>query len=81
MDSMDRRSFVRRKHFLRIIRYRSFFGLFIAGIGFVLLLVGLKKLDQPLILINGVMFAGYGLFMNWQAKRARKQFMKAVNED
>ena len=46
----------RENHFKRIIRYRSIFGWVFSGVGFVLFIVGLKNLQNPLVLINGLLF-------------------------
>ena len=63
----------RKEHFMRIIRYRSIFGWIFSGVGFALFIVGLKNLHNPLVLINGVLFFGYGLFMVWQTKKAKEK--------
>ncbi|MDA9118797.1 hypothetical protein [Candidatus Chordibacter forsetii] len=63
----------RENHFKRIIRYRSIFGWVFSGVGFVLFIVGLKNLQNPLVLINGLLFFGYGLFMVWQTKKAKEK--------
>jgi len=58
-------------HFKRVIFYRSIFGWMFSLVGFTLFIVGLKNLSNPLVLINGVLFFAYGLFMVWQTKKAR----------
>ena len=60
-------------HFRRVIKYRSYFGWIFTVVGAVLFFVGVKNNQMPLIMINGVLFFGYGLFMVWQTKKARKQ--------
>jgi len=61
----------RTNHFKRVIFYRSIFGWMFSLVGFVLFTVGLKNLSNPLVLINGILFFAYGLFMVWQTKKAR----------
>ncbi len=63
----------RISHFQRVIRYRKLFGWVFSGVGIVLFLVGLKNSQNPLIMINGALFFGYGLFMVRQAKKAASQ--------
>ena len=60
-------------HFRRVIKYRSYFGWVFTVVGAVLFFVGLKNNQMPLIMINGVLFFGYGLFMVWQTKKARER--------
>jgi len=63
----------RENHFKRVIRYRSIFGWVFSGVGFALFIVGLRNLQNPLILINGLLFFSYGLFMVWQTKKAKEK--------
>jgi len=60
----------RISHFQRVIRYRKLFGWVFSGVGLVLFFVGLKNAQNPLIMVNGALFFGYGLFMVRQAKKA-----------
>ena len=60
-------------HFRRVIKYRSYFGWVFTVVGTVLFFVGVKNNQMPLIMINGVLFFGYGLFMVWQTKKARER--------
>ena len=60
-------------HFRRIIFYRSVFGWVFSSVGLSLFVVGLKKINNPLILINGILFFVYGLFMVWQTHKAKKK--------
>ena len=60
-------------HFRRVIKYRSYFGWIFTVVGAVLFFVGVKNNQMPLIMINGVLFFGYGLFMVWQTKKARER--------
>ena len=60
-------------HFQRVIRYRKLFGWVFSGVGLVLFFVGLKNAQNPLIMVNGALFFGYGLFMVRQAKKAGAQ--------
>lgn len=57
-------------HFRRVIKFRSYFGWIFALVGAGLFVVGVKNGNMLLIMINGVLFFGYGLFMVWQSKRA-----------
>ena len=41
--------------------------------------VGVKNNQMPLIMINGALFFGYGLFMVWQTKRARQRLDQSDN--
>ena len=60
-------------HFRRIIKYRSWFGWVFATVGAVLFGVGVKENQNPMVMLNGFLFFGYGCFMVWQAKRARQK--------
>jgi hypothetical protein len=60
-------------HFRRIIKYRSWFGWIFAIVGAVLFAVGVKEGQNPMVMLNGFLFFGYGCFMVWQAKRAREK--------
>jgi len=60
-------------HFRRVIKYRSYFGWIFAVVGAILFCVGVENNQMPLIMINGVLFFGYGLFMVWQTKKARER--------
>ena len=60
-------------HFRRVIKFRSYFGWMFAIVGGTLFGVGVKNNQMPLIMINGALFFGYGLFMVWQSKRARQR--------
>jgi uncharacterized membrane protein YiaA len=60
-------------HFRRVIKYRSYFGWIFAVVGAILFVVGVENNQMPLIMINGVLFFGYGLFMVWQTKKARER--------
>ena len=60
-------------HFRRIIKYRSWFGWIFAIVGAVLFGVGVKEGQNPMVMLNGFLFFGYGCFMVWQAKRAREK--------
>ena len=69
---------VRRiSHFQRVIRYRKLFGWVFSGVGLVLFVVGVKNSQNPLIMINGALFFGYGLFMVRQAKKAGAQLTRS----
>ncbi|MEK9773544.1 MAG: hypothetical protein VW576_08245 [Opitutae bacterium] len=61
----------RINHFRKVVYFRSLFGWIFAGVGICLFGVGLKNMGNPLVLINGLLFFGYGLFMVWQTKRAK----------
>lgn len=60
-------------HFRRVIKYRSYFGWIFAVVGAILFGVGVENNQMALIMINGVLFFGYGLFMVWQTKKARER--------
>lgn len=60
-------------HFRRIIKYRSWFGWIFAIVGAILFVVGVKQNQNPMVMLNGFLFFGYGCFMVWQAKRAREK--------
>ena len=62
----------RVQHFRKVIKYRSWFGWVFTVVGGSLFGVGLQNTEIPLIMINGVLFFGYGLFMVRQTKRARE---------
>ncbi len=54
--------------FRRIVGYRKVAGLLFAFVGLGLFAVGLRE-KRPLIVLNGAMFGGYGVYMVIQAKR------------
>lgn len=60
-------------NFRRVIRFRYYFGWIFTVVGGALFGVGIKNNHLPLIMINGALFFGYGLFMVWQTKRARQR--------
>ena len=60
-------------HFRRVIKYRSWFGWVFTVVGGTLFGVGLQNSQNPLIMINGVLFFGYGLFMVRQTKKGSKE--------
>ena len=62
----------RVQHFRKVIKYRSWFGWVFTVVGGSLFGLGLQNTEIPLIMINGVLFFGYGLFMVRQTKRARE---------
>ncbi|OUU08229.1 MAG: hypothetical protein CBC00_08410 [Verrucomicrobia bacterium TMED40] len=62
----------RVQHFRKVIKYRSWFGWVFTVVGGILFGVGLKNSEILLIMINGVLFFGYGLFMVRQTKKARE---------
>ena len=58
-------------HFRRITKYRIWFGWFFAFVGASLFAVGFRGVPiNWLVVVNGTLFSGYGLFMVWQAKKA-----------
>lgn len=66
-------------HFRRVIKYRSYFGWMFTIVGGTLFGVGMKNNQMPLIMINGALFFGYGLFMVWQTKRASQRLDQCDN--
>ena len=66
-------------HFRRVIKYRSYFGWMFTMVGGALFGVGVKNNQMPLIMINGALFFGYGLFMVWQTKRASQRLDQCDN--
>jgi hypothetical protein len=60
-------------HFQRVIRYRRWFGWAFATVGSVLFFVGVENEQNVMVMINGALFFGYGLFMVRQAKKAAAQ--------
>ena len=61
----------RINHFRKVVYFRSLFGWVFAVVGICLFGVGLKNGENPLVLINGLLFFGYGLFMVWQTRKAK----------
>ena len=57
-------------HFRRIAKGRVLFGWTFTFVGAVLFVVGFKNNQSLLIMLNGLTFTAWGLFMVWQAKRA-----------
>ncbi len=64
----------RINHFRRVIRWRSRFGWIFSIVGLVLFFIGLKNQHNLMVLINGLLFMGYGIFMVWQSKKALAKF-------
>ena len=58
--------------FRKIVKYRIWFGWVFALVGASLFGVGLNEDNNPLVILNGVCFFGYGLYMVRQAQRALK---------
>ncbi|MEC8012872.1 MAG: hypothetical protein VX153_01450 [Verrucomicrobiota bacterium] len=69
----DEQKAKRVNHFKRIIKYRSWFGWLFSIVGAVLFGVGVKQNQDPMVMLNGFLFFGYGCFMVWQAKRAKEK--------
>ena len=61
----------RINHFRKVVYFRSLFGWVFAVVGICLFGVVLKNGGNPLVLINGLLFFGYGLFMVWQTRKAK----------
>ena len=59
--------------FRKIVKYRAWFGWVFAIVGASLFVVGLNENNNPLVLLNGVCFFGYGLFMVRQARKAMRK--------
>ena len=59
--------------FRRIVGYRKIAGVVMATAGIGLLFVGLRENNGAFLVVNGVLFAGYGCFMVWQASKAQKR--------
>ncbi len=59
--------------FRRIVGYRKIAGVVMAAAGIGLLFVGLREDNGTLPVVNGVLFAGYGCFMVWQAAKAQRR--------
>ena len=57
-------------HFRRIIKGRIYFGWTFTVVGAVLFGVGFKSNQTAIIMLNGITFSAWGLFLVWQAKRA-----------
>ena len=75
----DEQKAKRISHFRRIIKYRIWFGWIFAFVGLSLFAVGLRG-DQIewLVVVNGSLFSGYGLFMVRQAKRALSKLSQST---
>ena len=65
----------RVSHFRRVIKYRSLFGWIFAFVGGSLFVVGLQADQNLMVVINGALFFGYGLFMVRQSKKALKKLI------
>ena len=55
--------------FRKMVKYRAWFGWIFTIVGASLFVVGVKEGNHPMLLLNGVLFFGYGLFMVRQAKK------------
>ena len=69
----DEQKAARVQRFRRIIKYRNWFGWVFAVVGGMLFWNGFEDGQSPIIMLNGAMFFGYGLFMVWQTRRAREK--------
>ena len=58
------------RHFRRVIKFRRWFGWVFTFVGAAVFYVGFVNDQSPMVMLNGVLFFGYGLFMVWQTKRA-----------
>ena len=63
--------------FRKIIKYRSLFGWLFSFVGAALFVVGIDNDFAPLVMLNGFLFFGYGLFMVWQAKNELKKLRRS----
>lgn len=59
--------------FRKIVKYRAWFGWVFTIVGASLFVVGLKENNNALLILNGVCFFGYGLYMVRQAKKHLQQ--------
>ena len=62
----------RVSQFRKIIVYRFWAGWLIAILGPIFLIVAMLKDQDPLIILNGVLFLGYGIFMVRQSRKASR---------
>lgn len=62
----------RVSQFRKIIVYRFWAGWLIAILGPIFLVVAMLKDQDPLIILNGVLFLGYGIFMVRQSRKASR---------
>lgn len=59
--------------FRKIVKYRAWFGWVFTVVGGALFAVGVKEDNNLLVMLNGFLFFGYGLFMVRQARQALKK--------
>lgn len=73
MSQLSNQEKARRvSQFRKIIVYRFWAGWLIAVLGPIFLLVAVLKDQDPLIILNGFLFLGYGVFMIRQSKKATR---------
>ena len=63
----------RVESFRKTIRYRKIAGMVLAGVGLVVLVVGLQTKDEIFLKINGGFCLAYGLFMRWQSGKYERK--------
>ena len=63
----------RVENFRKTVRYRKIAGMVLAGVGVVILLVGLQTQGDVFLKINGGFCLAYGLFMRWQSARYERK--------
>ena len=68
----DEQKAQRVARFRKIVKYRAWFGWVFTIVGGSLFAVGVKENNNLLIMLNGFLFFGYGLFMVRQARQALK---------
>jgi hypothetical protein len=59
--------------FRKTIRYRKIAGMVLAGVGLVVLAVGLQTKGEIFLKINGGFCLAYGLFMRWQSAKCERK--------
>ena len=68
-EPSDEEKAKRVEKFRKVIGYRKIAGWAVSVVGSGLLVVGIGG-SQPMLIVNGILFLGYGLFMVWQSVKA-----------
>ena len=63
----------RVENFRKTVRYRKIAGMVLAGVGVLILLIGLQTQGDVFLKVNGGFCLAYGLFMRWQSARYERK--------
>ena len=70
----------RVENFRKTVRYRKIAGMVLAGVGVVILLIGLQTQGDVFLKVNGGFCLAYGLFMRWQSGRYERKLSPSEDD-